>query len=195
MIAPRVLCVAFALIGHATPAAADWLLIPFAGVTAAASTGYFDPDDAVSRSKPVLGISVVRTWRRFALEGGVIFIPGFFTAGDDGLITSSNVLTVTTSAIVNLPSLDRVQPYVAAGAGAVRVHIRDQADVFPVSEWKPAIDVGGGLLVRMTGRFSVRTDARYVRTVSDGDGYSAVGFGSTYLAFWRATAGVAISVR
>jgi hypothetical protein len=157
MIATRVMCVALVLIGHATPAAADWLLIPFAGITAAGSTGYFDPDDAVSRSKPVLGISVVRTWRRFALEGGLAFVPGFFSAGDDGLITSSNVVTLTGSAILNLPLLGRVQPYVAAGAGAVRVNIRDQADVFPVSEWKPALDAGAGLLVRMTGRFSVRT--------------------------------------
>jgi opacity protein-like surface antigen len=184
-----------ATLATAQPARADWFLTPFAGVTASGRTGYFDPDAAVSRTKPVVGTALTRTWRRFAAEGELALVPNFFTAGDGGLITSSSLLSLSGNAIVNLPSLAGVTPYAVAGAGVVRVQIRHTADVFSVSEWQPVLNVGAGLLVPVAGRFSLRGDARYTLSRRGEGADSSIGFGQTYVDLWRVTAGLAIALR
>ena len=187
--------VVVAMIGTAQPARADWLLIPFAGVTAGGRTGYFDPDAAVSRTKPVVGVAVTRTWRRFAAEGELALVPNFFTAGDGQLITSSSLLSLSGNAIVNLPSLAGLRPYAVAGAGVVRVQMEHTADIFSVSEWRPVLNVGAGLLVPVAGRLSLRGDARYTVSRRRDGAESSIGFGQTYVDFWRVTAGLAIALR
>jgi len=186
------LCVVAAVLSSAGPARAEWLLTPFAGVTAGGRTGYFDPDGAASRSKPAFGVAVTKAWGRFAVEGEVAGVPGFFTAGEGGLITSSSLLSVSGNAIITQP-LGGLTPYAVAGIGAIRVRMQDTADVFSVSEWQPVLNVGGGLLVPVTGRVSVRGDVRY-RFSRRGDGVgSTIGFGTTYVDFWRVSAGLAFA--
>ena len=182
-----------AVLGTARPACADWLVTPFAGMTAGGRTGYFDPDDAASRSKPAFGVAVTRAWGRFGVEGELARVPGLFTADEGGLIASRSLLSVSGSAIANLPSLGRLKPYAVAGVGAIRVRIQDTGDVFSVSEWQPVLNVGAGLLVPVTGRFSLRGDARYTFSRRGDGASSSIGFGATYLDFWRVTAGLALA--
>jgi hypothetical protein len=73
--------------------------------------------------------------------------------------------------------------------------MRDTADVFSVSEWQPVLNVGAGLLVPVTGRFSVRGDARYTLSRRADGADSSIGFGQTYVDLWRVTAGLAIALR
>ena len=191
----RVLLALLFVCGAANGAHANWLLTPFAGVTFGGDTGFFDPDDAASRSKLAIGASVTRMWGRFGAEAEVVSVPGFFTGGDDGLITSSGVLGVTGNAIVNLPKFGRIRPYVLAGLGAVRVTIEDVGDVFPVSEWQPALTAGAGVLVPLSGRFSVRADGRFTGSRTAKSDADASVFGDTYVEYWRVTAGLAIAIR
>ena len=189
------LCTAAALAGSARPANAGWLLTPFAGATIGASTGYFEPDNAVSGSKIAFGVALTKTGGRFSFEGDVARVPGFFTGDSGGLITSSSVTTVTGNVLWNLPSLGKLQPYAAAGAGALRVDMQDEANVFPVGEWRLAFSLGAGVTAPISDRLSLRGDGRYTRTrYGDGAG-SSIGFGETYVGFWRLTAGLAIRIR
>ena len=189
----RALCVVAAVLGSAGPARAEWFLTPFAGITAGGRTGYFDPDDAVSQTKPTFGVAVTRAWVRLAVEGEVAAVPGFFTAGEAGLITSSSLLCMSGNVIITLPGPGGLKPYAVAGLGAIRVRMQDAGDVFSVSEWQPLFNVGGGLLVPVTGRLSVRGDVRYTFSRrSDGAG-STIGFGTTYVYFWRVSAGLAFA--
>lgn len=187
------LCVIAAVLGTARPSHADWLLAPFAGVTAGGRTGYFDPDDAASRSKPAFGVAITRVWGRFGVEGELAGVPGFFTADEGGLISSSSLLSLSGNAVAKLPSLGGLNPYAVAGVGAIRVRMQDAADVFSVSEWQPALTAGGGVLVPVTGRFSVRGDARYTRSRRGNGAGSSIGFGETYVDLWRLTAGLALA--
>lgn len=187
------LCVIAAVLGTARPTRADWLLTPFAGLTAGGRTGYFDPDDAASRSKPAFGVAVTRVWGRFGVEGELAGVPGLFTASEPGLITSSSLLSVSGNAMAKLPSLGSIEPYAVAGVGAIRIRMQDTADVFSVLEWQPVLNVGAGLLVPVTGRFSVRGDARYTFSRRGNGADSSIGFGETYVDFWRLTAGLALA--
>jgi opacity protein-like surface antigen len=188
----RALCVVAAVLGSARPVSAEWLLTPFIGLTAGGRTGYFDPDDAVSRTKPAFGVAVTRVWGRFAAEGEIAGVPGFFTAGDGGLITSSSLLSVSGNVIITQPFLSGLKPYAVAGIGAIHVRVQDTADVFSVSEWQPLFTLGGGVLVPVTRHLRVRGDARYrFSRRSDGAG-STIGFGTLYVDFWRISAGVSV---
>jgi opacity protein-like surface antigen len=193
--ARRALLTLLFVCAHANGAFAGWVFTPFVGVTAGGETGFFDPDDAARRSKLAIGASATYAWGRFAAEAEVFSVPGFFTRGDDGLIASSGVLGVSGNAIVTLPAFRRVHPYALAGLGAVRVRIKDVGDVFPVSEWQPALTAGAGALVPLSGRFSLRADARFTvsRTVKDVP--VTTGFADTYVEFWRISAGLAIALR
>jgi hypothetical protein len=179
-----------------TPAIADWQLTPFIGATSGASTGYFDPDNAVSSTKLAIGGAVSRRWRRFSIEGEVANVPAFFTGEGEGtIVTSSNVLSLTGNLMAELPGIGRVRPYAVGGLGAMRVKIRDAADIFPVSGWHPAGNVGAGVLVRLAPRVGLRTDVRYIRSRRDDGAESSIGFGTTYLDFWRTSVGLAIALR
>ena len=191
-----VLSFSMAVQAQATPAFGDWQFTPFVGATAGARTGYFDPDNAASSRKLVIGAAVSRTWRRFSVEGEAADVPAFFTGeGEQRIVTASNVFSVTGNVTVGLPGAGRVHPYAIAGLGAMRVTIRDAADVFPASGWHPAGNVGAGVLVRLAPRVSLRTDVRYTRSRRDDGAESSIGFGTTYLDFWRTSVGLAIAFR
>ena len=192
--ASGILTVALIVAGDAQPVFAQWLVVPFVGATAGAKTGYFNPDRAVEQKKPMVGVSVSKKWKRLYIEADLTEIPGFFTGNaEDRVITSSNVLLFSGSLIATLPTLGRVTPYGVAGLGAQHVRIRDEADVFPVSTWQPALTVGGGVLLRVRPRIQVRADVRYAISRRDEGVASSIGFGTNYLDFWRPSVGVGVA--
>ncbi len=173
---------------------AEWRFVPFAGVAGGAKTGYFDPDGAVKEPRVVVGAAVEKNWNRLALDVEFADVPGVFTGkGEDRIITNSNVLLLSGNLIVNLPGLGRVTPYAVGGMGALHVSIRDEAEVFPVSVWQPAVIAGGGMAIRIRPRFSLRADFRYTRSRRAEGAESSIGFGTTYLDFWRSSIGIALA--
>ena len=177
------------------PAHAQWSLTPSVGVTARTSSGYFDPDDAVARRKIVLGLAVSRTWRRFGVEVEATQIPDFFNGrNDDALITNSRVRTLMGNLVVTLPRTGPVRPYAVVGAGGVHVRMRDLADVFPVNEWQLMFDAGAGAMVPAGRRLSFGADARYFRSRRGDGAGSSIGFGETFVNFWRVSARMSIAL-
>jgi opacity protein-like surface antigen len=192
ILAPAVVCLLFVA---AAPAAAQWQVTPMAGLTVRARTGHFDPDDVAEKSKAVFGLGIAKTWGRFGVEVDAAAVPGFFTGDGDAIITSSRVTTVTGNFMVNLPGIGKARPYAVAGAGGVHVRMRDVADVFPTSEWQMVFSAGAGVMVPVARRISVGADARYFRSQRSEPGESTVGFGNTFVDFWRVTARMTIAVR
>jgi opacity protein-like surface antigen len=180
--------------GGQQPVFADWRLVPFVGVAAGARTGYFDPDDAAKETRLVVGAAVGKDWNRLAVDVESAYVPGVFTGnGEDRVITNSSALLLSGNLMTNLPRIGRVTPYVLAGIGALHVRIRDEAGVFPVSAWEPAVTAGGGMAIRIRSRFSLRADVRYTRSRRAPGAESSIGFGTTYLDFWRSSLGMALA--
>ena len=184
-----------ALFGAPQSVDAQWFLTPAVGVTGRASSGYFDPDDAVARRKIALAIALSKSWRRFGAEVEAAQVPDFFSGSDeDAIITSSRVRTLMGNVIVQLPRIGPVRPYALAGVGGAQVTIRDVADVFPVSEWQLMLDAGAGAMVPAGRRLSIGADARYFRSRGGDGAASSIGFGSTFVNFWRFSARVTIAL-
>jgi hypothetical protein len=57
------------------------------------------------------------------------------------------------------------------------------------------VNAGAGVLVRVNSHFSVRGDARYTFSRRGDGAASSIGFGTTYVDFWRLSAGITISLR
>jgi opacity protein-like surface antigen len=179
----------------ARPVGAQWSVTPSAGVAVRGRTGYFDPDDAAARRKLVLALAVSRIGRRFGVEAEVAHVGGFLTGrGDTALITRSNVQTVTGSLIVNLAHAGPFRTYAAVGAGGVRVSAHDVADLFPVSEWQLMFNVGAGVQISASRRFSFSADARYFRSRRGDGSSSSIGFGDTFVDFVRLTGRMTIAI-
>jgi opacity protein-like surface antigen len=184
-----------ALLAAAAPVEAQWLVTPLVGVTARGHSGYFDPDAAAARRKLVIGTAVSKPWRSLRIEAEIAHMPGFFSGREpSAIITSSRVFTVTGNVIARVPRLGRFHPYAVAGLGAVHVRMRDVADVFPVSEWQLMFDAGAGVMMAVTKRIGIGADARYFRS-RRGDGtQSSIGFGSTFVDFWRLSTRMSIAL-
>lgn len=183
------------LLAATRPVGAQWSLTPSVGVTVHATSGYFDPDNAVARRKTVLGVALSRTWDRFGAEVEATQIPDFFSGREgNAIITSSRVRTIMGNVVLNLPQTGPVRPYAIAGLGGVQVTMRDVADVFPVDEWQLVYNAGAGGMVPVGRRLSFGADVRYFRSrLGDGTG-SSIGFGATYVNFWRVSARMTISL-
>jgi len=177
------------------PASADqWSFTAFAGMTFHTRTGFVDVDNGVGRRKRALGGSVA--WlsdRGFGCEGEIAIVPGLFDGGS-GLVPSSRAVTTNFNLLV-MPRqwlASRLRLYGTLGIGAIAVRATDVADVFSVRTTLPALNAGGGVLVRVRPRFAVRGDLRYFRTTFRDPPPGKVAIGSWYLQLWRASAGVVL---
>lgn len=123
------------------------------------------------------------------------YASGFFDPpqGALDLIESSHVMTVSGQAGYAAPwrrEGARVRPFVTAGLGVMRQHVRDRAGFIDVSRNDPAWNIGGGARVRLRRYFGVKGDVRYVRSLRapyESPTELTAAFGR--LAFWRVSAG------
>ena len=72
--------------------------------------------------------------------------------------------------------------------------MRDVADVFPVAEWQLMFDAGVGGMVPAGQRISFGADARYFRSRRGDGAGSSIGFGATFVDFWRVSARMTIAL-
>jgi len=140
-------------------------------------------------------MAVSKPWRRVVIETEIAHLPGFFSGSDaDAIVTGSHVFTVTGNVMAGLPRVGPLRPYVVTGVGAVHVGMRDVLDLFPVSEWQLMFNAGVGVMVPAGSRISVGADARYFRSRRGDGAESSIGFGTTFVGFWRLSARVSIRV-
>ncbi len=163
---------------------ADILLTPYAGVNFAGST--IDPRPNVGAAVAWLGSSGL------GVEVDLGFIPDFFAPKSAGLdVLGTNNVTTLMGNVVMARTIGGVQPYVSAGGGLVRSKVASFGGLFDevTTDNGLGMNAGGGVRVG-TGRFSLRGDLRYFRTLSGVDALLEDVLGD--FSFWRAAGGVTI---
>lgn len=182
--------------GPAAPAAADWLLVPFAGTGfGGATTFLLDPGSRPAQT--VFGVS--GTWlsdQVFGVEAELMHGSTFFERrGGASLISDSYLTTVSGGVVAAIPlsvTRESLRPYVAGGVGALQVDIDYALGIFAEHRTLAAMHVGGGAVGFVSPRTGYRFDARHVRSLSREE--ALTGGKRTKLSFWRLTVGVLIRI-
>jgi hypothetical protein len=172
------------------PAAAEWHIKPFLGLTFAGDTTFVDLEQAAGERHQTYGVSGLLLGEIFGAEVDFARASGFFEFGDRSLVEDSSVTTLMGSVVVALPRRMveySLRPYFVAGAGMMRVRIDEfLLDVFTVSDSQLAIAFGGGVTGFFSDRFGLSWDLRRFSRVPSGDAL-AISADSAELSFWRAT--------
>jgi hypothetical protein len=190
----RLLATVLTLIG-ATPASADWLVVPFIGTAFNGETSLLVLERGEIRAQTIFGASGV--WLPagiFGVEGDFAYGPSFFQAND--LIESSSVSTLGGSLVVAMPlgvTRESLRPYAVAGFDTMRAAFDDTASVFATVERLGGLHVGGGAIGLLSPRTGLRFDVRHFQSLSR-EPAQLSGERRSKLSFWRLTFGVVIRV-
>lgn len=168
--------------GSVREARADWLLTPYLGVV-------FGGD--AEKEQVNYGLSAAFLGNgALGLELDASLTPNFFDT-DSGVIDDSNVSTVMANLMLSIPgSGPSFRPYVAAGAGLIRLRATSVGNVFDVDDNSLGFNVGGGVLAQFNSRVGIRGDVRYFRAFNDSDNDEGVDLDVSDFNFWRGTLGV-----
>jgi len=188
------LAVAGALV--AQPAiAAEKQLRPFLGSTLGGSTTFVDFEKASGKPHLVVGLNAAMLGDVLGVEVDFGHSPRFFQSGNNQLVLSSSVTTLTGGIVISLPrrlTEYTLRPYLVAGGGAVRSRIDHVFGVLPVSDLRAVADFGGGVTGFVTSRVGLCWDVRHFGTIGRNSGDKGVSFGAEQLSFWRASMALAI---
>ena len=188
----RILFLIFIIVGSwPAPAAADWLLSPFAGVRFAADSTFVTGFQGSERSKFTWGSSFgLLNDKGFGVEGEFAWVPGFFE--NEGITPRSRVITMMGNVLISTPSgvaSYGLRPYLVGGVGLLHARAGRERVDFVHSDLF-GLDIGGGAIGPLTPRTSVRFDLRYFRNLSNDEEADVIGDEGTQLSFWRATLGL-----
>jgi opacity protein-like surface antigen len=188
----------FLLVTSSTDVHAEWIVLPYAGITAGTHATFsdlalqFDNDFELA---PIFGASF--TWKKselFEVEAEFGLSPDLFghRVGDDDFQYGDNqFISVMGNLKVNLPlRLGSLQPYGVAGMGLFHTSISDTGAIFTAVADQPGYDVGGGVSAPIGGRFRLQADARYFRTLRGNEPKDELDLAIASLSFWRTTVGV-----
>lgn len=196
------------------PAAAEWQIKPFGGVTFGGDTSLIDPEQAVGVPNVVFGVSGLLLGEVLGIEGDLGIGPGFFDADSQGellgpsagsanrdFFAASRVITYTANVVVALPrrmAEYSLRPFVVGGAGLMRITIKEYEDAaLPGGLYSglgsinmATVDVGGGVTGFLSERVGLSWELRWFRSLKGQE--RGVSLGSERLSFWRANMAVAI---
>lgn len=179
---------------HPAPAAAEWHIKPFVGLTFGGGTTFVDAEKALGKPNPVYGVTGVLLGNVLGVEADVGRAPGFFQSGGQNLLAGSRVTTLTGNVVVALPKRMAeytLRPYFVGGVGLMHVSIEGRLGGLNVSSTLPAMDLGGGATGFLSDRVGLSWDVRHFGSIGEGklNGDSLAG---EQLSFWRATMAVTI---
>jgi hypothetical protein len=176
------------------PAAAEWHIKPFAGLTFGGSTTFLDSELAAGEPNALVGVSGAFLGDIVGIEVDLGHGPGFFDSGNpdrDHLVLSSRVTTLTGNIVIALPrrlAEYTLRPYFVGGVGLMQVRIERSRteELLNVASNLGAIDLGGGVTGFLTDRLGLGWELRHVRSVG-GDEGQGLSIGPEKLSFWRAS--------
>jgi len=178
-------------------AQADLLVTPFIGAKFAGHTNIVDsasPLQPGGATKTTFGVSAaILGDGLIGVEGDLDHTPHFFERRVGGLISQSNVTTLTGNVIVAVPrtiTRDSLRPYLVGGVGLMHAHVQTIGNVFNTNSNLLGLDAGGGVIGFVSPRAGARFELRHFKNLSKDS--AAVSFGSTRLSFWRLTAGLVL---
>jgi hypothetical protein len=177
--------------------AADLFVIPFIGVKFAGHTNIVDPaspQQPAGATKSTFGVSAaILGDGPLGIEGDFEHTPHFFEHGVGGLISQSNVTTLTGNIIIAVPraiTRESLRPYLVSGVGLMHAHLQTIGNIFNTNSNLLGLDVGAGVIGFVSPRAGARFELRHFKNLSKDN--AAVTFGSTRLSFWRLTAGLVL---
>jgi hypothetical protein len=174
-------------------ASAEWQLKPFFGGVFGGKTTFIDPDDAAGDTHMVFGGDGLLLGDVLGVEADLGYTPSFFRSGEQHLVLSGHVTSVTGNVVIAVPkrmAQYSLRPYLVGGGGFVHAHIQDSLGVLPLSRFLGAIDVGGGATGFLSDKVGIDWQLRYFRSIG-GASESGVSFGAEQLSYWRATMALA----
>lgn len=190
----RALALALLLFAPA-PAAADWQMRPFLGLTFGGDTTFVDLEQAAGTPNVVVGLSGVLLGEVIGVDVDFGYGPGFFQSGNQTLVRVGSTTTLTGNVVVAWPrrlSEYTLRPYFVTGVGLMHVRIDDWLDLLKVADTLPAVDLGGGATGFLSDRIGLSWDVRHFRSIGSKSEGRGVSFGRERQSFWRATMAVAI---
>ena len=110
------------------------------------------------------------------------------------LVIGCRVTTVTGNFVIAAPhkmTEYALRPAVVAGGGLMRVRTTTSLNLFDVSSFLPAFDVGAGVVGFLTNRVGVCWDVRRFQNIGGKSNTAGLTFGPEDLSCWRATMSVA----
>ena len=147
----------------AAPARAQLFVSPFAAVDVGADAGCLNLLVCANRYLNA-GAAAGRLGGTYGAEEEVSYARDFFGNGPN---LSSSMLTVMSNAIV-LRQFGRWHPYAEGGVGVMRTYVKfTDVSYYATNRVTAAWDAGGGVATYVSGRFGVRADARYFRSIKD----------------------------
>lgn len=169
------------------------LLLFLAGPASAQVVGWLTPQAGViaggdSGGSFAVGASVAafeaNTWLGAEMDFAHAFV------FDEDRFEESGVTMLTVNAIAAPPRM-RIQPYLLAGIGIMRLRAAYFEDVDAFRETIVAFDAGGGVQYHLNDVFAVRGDFRYLRSLEEDERLPRKKSGP--FDFYRVTVGVSFS--
>jgi hypothetical protein len=146
---------------------------------------------AVDQLYPRAALSLGRWRKRLAIELEAGVVPLFFESepGDE----IEMVVTIIPKVIVPIrPLSDAFTPFVSGGVGLISYTLTNSEDQFEHGRSHAAIRAGGGILKFMTGRWALRLDALYTRSLGKANPPTGFGWDHTTLDYWTVGGGLAV---
>jgi hypothetical protein len=175
--------------------AAEKQFRPFFGATLGGGTTFVDSENASGEPHAVVGLNLAMLGDVLGVEVDFGHSPGFFQAGNNKLVLSSRVTTLTGNLVLTIPrrlTEYTLRPYLVAGGGALRSQIDHVFGVLPVADVLAVADFGGGVTGFVTSLVGLCWDVRHFGTISRKSGDKGVSFGAEQLSFWRASMALAL---
>lgn len=178
-------------------AAAEWHLVPMAGLTTFANTSIIDVEQATGRTRGHVGIGAAWLSRGiFGLEALGLYTPSFFEGdhvfGDVAAldkVKSSRTVSLMANVVATLPQRWTeygLRPFVSAGFGLL--HAQATGSLFPVDVNTSGFNVGGGAVGFLSPHTGLRFDVRYHTTLNRSA--NAPAFGDVHLRYVTASVGL-----
>lgn len=176
-------------------AAAERQVRGFGAVVFGGATTFVDLEDAVGKPHLAIGVGALWLGELLGAEVEAARVPGFFERGVRRLVTRSGVGLLTGSLIVAVPrrlTEYTLRPYLAAGAGWIRIRMDDVGGVFRLRRDRPVLVLGGGATGFITRRVGLNWDMRYIRMAPRRGEAPGLSFGDPRLRFWRGSMGITV---
>ena len=160
----RALTAGFALLA-ATPAYAEWHIVPLVGLTFRATTNapLVGPPPPIGVHPDFGGAVALLGEGILGVEGIGVFTPSFKADADvvNGTVQSSRALAVMGNVVLTTPrrwTEYSLRPYLSGGLGVMRLSVVDAGGGLGTQLTAPGFDIGGGAVFQ-----HITFDARFER--------------------------------
>jgi opacity protein-like surface antigen len=188
------------LTGASTPASADWLLTPYAGIAFGGSANFGDAGDFEDNLERRVTFGGSAAWMGAGIIGFEVDLsstPNFFQttggAGDfefgDGYVASFMGNLVVGAPIGGQAGVG-VRPYGTVGLGLLRSSMDGGGLFDDVSSSDLGFNAGAGAHVFFNDNIGLRGDIRYFRAMQGNNSNADFGLDIEDFDFWRGTVGV-----